>query len=175
MDDKGGMFLFAFFAIFSVVMLFDAKTDPKPCGKTETINETAQRQNKKSQFYENLKKEAFFIALKEDEKTCRSTVQSNQHLTNAKEFLKVADYEKQVSDVAKASRVIMFHETFSELLKEYTDEYACVKNIAVPFYAANDFYPHSFLHQNKKYIEQLAKTLEKTKLQEQNNFCSWIL
>lgn len=172
MDDKGGMFLFAFFAIFSVVMLFDAKTDPKPCGKTETINETAQRQTKKSQFYASLKNEAFFIALKEDEKTCRSTIESNQHLTNAKEFLKVADYEKQVSEVAKASRTVNNHELFKELLKEYTNEYACVRNIAVPFYAANDFYPHNFLHQNKTYIDKLVKTLEKTKLQEQNNFCS---
>ncbi|HCF2990975.1 TPA: hypothetical protein NIB67_005104 [Pseudomonas aeruginosa] len=172
MDDKGGMFLFAFFAIFSVVMLFDAKTDPKPCGKTETIKETAIRQTKKSQFYENLKKEAFFIALKEDEKTCRSTIESNQHLTNAKEFLKVADYEKQVSEVAKASRTVNNHELFKELLKEYTNEYACVRNIAVPFYAANDFYPHNFLHQNKTYIDKLVNTLEKTKLEEQNNFCS---
>ncbi len=172
MDDKGGMFLFALFAIFSVVMLFDAKTDPKPCGKTETIQETALRQTKKSQFYASLKNEAFFIALKEDEKTCRSTIESNQHLTNAKEFLKVADYEKQVSEIAKASRVIMFHESFSELLKNYSDEYACVRNIAVPFYAANDFYPHNFLHQNNAYIEKLVKKLEQEKLQEQNNFCS---
>ncbi|RTX11491.1 hypothetical protein DZA16_16205 [Pseudomonas aeruginosa] len=172
MNDKSGMFLFTILAIFSLTMLVDAKTAHKPCGKTETIKETAIRQTKKSQFYANLKKEAFFIALKEDEKNCRSTVKSNQHLTNAKEFLKVADYEKQVAEIAKASRVIMFHETFSELLKEYTDEYACVRNIAVPFYAANDFYPHNFLHQNAKYIEQLVKTLEKTKLQEQNNFCS---
>lgn len=172
MDDKGGMFLFACLAIFSVVMLFDAKTDPKPCGKTETINETAQRQNKKSQFYAGLKREAFILALKEDEKTCRSTIESNQHLTNAKEFLKVADYEKQVAEVAKASRIINNHELFKELLKEYTDEYACVRSIAVPFYAANDFYPHNFLHQNTKYIEQLVNTLEKTKLEEQNNFCS---
>lgn len=172
MDDKGGMFLFAFFAIFSVVMLFDAKTDPKPCGKTETIQETALRQTKKSKFYASLKNEAFFIALKEDEKTCRSTIESNQHLTNAKEFLKVADYEKQVSEVAKASRTVNNHELFKELLKEYTNEYACVRNIAVPFYAANDFYPHNFLHQNKAYIDKLVNTLEKTKLQEQNNFCS---
>lgn len=172
MNDKSGMFLFTILAIFSLTMLVDAKTAHKPCGKTETIQETALRQTKKSQFYANLKKEAFFMALKEDEKTCRSTVQSNQHLTNAKDFLKVADYEKQVAEIAKASRVIMFHETFSELLKEYTDEYACVRNIAVPFYAANDFYPHNFLHQNKTYIDKLVNTLEKTKLEEQNNFCS---
>ncbi|MBM9955066.1 hypothetical protein JTL38_04275 [Pseudomonas aeruginosa] len=172
MSDGQGYWVMLLLFIFCFVMLFDAKTDPKPCGKTETIQETAIRQTKKSQFYANLKQEAFFIALKEDEKTCRSTVESNQHLTNAKEFLKVADYEKQVSEIAKASRVIMFHESFSELLKTYSDEYACVKNIAVPFYAANDFYPHNFLHQNSSYIDKLVKTLEKTKLQEQNNFCS---
>ncbi|MBN0038158.1 hypothetical protein JTL77_35495, partial [Pseudomonas aeruginosa] len=129
MSDGQGYWVMLLLFIFCFVMLFDAKTDPKPCGKTETIQETAIRQTKKSQFYANLKQEAFFIALKEDEKTCRSTVESNQHLTNAKEFLKVADYEKQVSEIAKASRVIMFHESFSELLKTYSDEYACVKNI----------------------------------------------
>ncbi|WP_152995890.1 hypothetical protein [Pseudomonas aeruginosa] len=172
MDDKGGMFLFAFFAIFSVVMLFDAKTDPKPCGKTETINETAQRQTKKSQFYASLKREAFFIALKEDEKTCRSTIESNQHLTNAKEFLKVADYETQISEITKASRIVSFHEVFKDLLKRYTDDYSCVRSISVPFYATNNFYPHNFLHQNNAYIEKLVKKLEQEKLQEQNNFCS---
>ncbi|WP_153606439.1 hypothetical protein [Pseudomonas aeruginosa] len=172
MDDKGGMFLFAFFAIFSVVMLFDAKTDPKPCGKTETINETAQRQTKKSQFYASLKREAFILALKEDEKTCRSTIESNQHLTNAKEFLKVADYETQISEITKASRIVNFHEVFKDLLKRYTDDYSCVRSVSVPFYAANDFYPHNFLHQNNSYIEKLVKKLEQEKLQEQNNFCS---
>ncbi|MCS8481938.1 hypothetical protein N0575_27545 [Pseudomonas aeruginosa] len=172
MNDNSGMFLLTCLLIFCFFMFYDAKTSPKPCGKTETIQETALRQTKKSNFYEGLKREAFLIALKEDEKTCRSTVQSNEQLTKAREFLKIADYETQVSEIAKASRIVNFHEVFKELLKEYTDDYACVRSISVPFYAANDFYPHNNLHNNKYYIDQLVKELEKTRLQEQNNFCS---
>lgn len=168
-DGEGSWWLFLLAAFAILVLNFGE--DRRPCG-SETIQETKIRQDKISAFNSQLKQEAFYTALRQDEKDCRDTINDTKAVSELKQFIATADEETQQSEIGKARRLVGARQVFKELLATYTSEYKCIQNLSIPFYAATDSMPHLSKHKDKSYINKLVEEMEKNRIKDADMFCA---